>query len=316
MAISADAKRRRVEILGVPMDVGAGRKGASMGPAALRIAGLAETLKALNLEVDDLGDLAPAPRAALPDAPGHYAEIAGWSHALAERSFQMMARGAFPIFLGGDHSMSIGSVSGVARQCAESGRPLFVLWLDAHGDFNTPTTSPSGNIHGMPAAFLCGESGFDGMVPDACRAPIDPTRIHLFGIRSLDPGERALLETRGVAVADMRLIDEHGVAALMRGIIEKAAAAGGRLHVSLDVDFLDPSFAPAVGTAVPGGATYREAHLIMEMLHDSGLVGSLDIVELNPILDERGKTAYALVDLVASLMGRRILSHSARSVRP
>ncbi len=300
-----------IHLVGVPVDVGAGQKGASMGPAALRLVGLVETLEGLGLTVRDLGDVAPAVHAARGD---RRAQIAGWCHALAERSYGVMREGAFPIFLGGDHSLSIGSVSGIARHCAETGRPLFVLWLDAHGDFNTPNTSPSGNIHGMPAAFLCGEEGFDGIVPDAYRAPVDPSRVHLFGIRSLDSGEQALLRARGVDVADMRLIDEYGVAALMRRIIERVTAVGGHLHVSLDIDFLDPSFAPAVGTAVPGGATYREAHLIMEMLHDSGVVGSLDIVELNPILDERGKSAQALVDLTASLLGRRILDTPSRSV--
>ncbi len=301
-----------IQILGVPVDVGAGQKGASMGPAALRLVGLVDTLEELGFTVRDLGDVTPKPLTA--DAKDRRAQITGWCHALAERSYGMMRDGAFPIFLGGDHSLSIGSVSGVARHCAEQGRPLFVLWLDAHGDFNTPSTSPSGNIHGMPAAFLCGEEGFDGIVPDAYRTPVDPTRVHLFGIRSLDQGERVLLRARGVDVADMRLIDEYGVAALLRRIIEKVQAVGGHLHVSLDIDFLDPSFAPAVGTAVPGGATYREAHLIMEMLHDSGVVGSLDIVELNPMLDERGKSAHALVDLVASLLGRRILDYPSRSL--
>ncbi|SMH44119.1 arginase [Azospirillum agricola] len=298
-----------IHIVGVPVDVGAGQKGASMGPAALRIVGLVETLEGLGLTVRDLGDVAPADGDLT--ASDRRARIAGWCHALAERSYGVMREGAFPVFLGGDHSLSIGSVSGIARHCAENGRPLFVLWLDAHGDFNTPATSPSGNLHGMPAAFLCGEEGFDGIVPPAYRAPVDPSHVHLFGIRSLDPGERALLRARGVEVADMRLIDEYGVAVLLRRIIERVRAAGGHLHVSLDIDFLDPSFAPAVGTAVPGGATYREAHLIMEMLHDSGIVGSLDIVELNPILDERGRSAQALVDLAASLLGRRILDTPA-----
>jgi arginase len=314
MTMPEDATRPPIQLLGVPVDVGAGQKGASMGPAALRMVGLLETLEELGFAVRDLGDLTPKPSPEGTDPKDRRAQITGWCHALAERSYGMMRDGAFPIFLGGDHSLSIGSVSGVARHCNETGRPLFVLWLDAHGDFNTPTTSPSGNIHGMPAAFLCGEEGFDGIVPDAFRAPVDPTRVHLFGIRSLDHGERVLLRARGVDVADMRLIDEYGVAALLRRIIEKVQAVNGHLHVSLDIDFLDPSFAPAVGTAVPGGATYREAHLIMEMLHDAGVVGSLDIVELNPILDERGKSAHALVDLVASLLGRRILDCPARSL--
>lgn len=308
-----DQGRNPIQILGVPIDIGAGQRGAAMGPAALRTVGLPETLRELDLEVRDLGDLepgAPAGRFAVE----RLAQVSGWCSALAERSYGMMREGAFPIFLGGDHSLSIGSVSGIARHLNETGKPLFVLWLDAHGDFNTPATSPSGNMHGMPVALLCGEEGFDGVVPEAYRVAIDPTHVHLFGIRSLDKEERRLLRARGVDVADMRLIDEYGVAALMRKIIERVQAAGGHLHVSLDIDFLDPSVAPAVGTAVPGGATYREAHLIMEMLHDAGIVGSLDIVELNPILDERGRSTCVLVDLVASLFGRSIIDYPTRSL--
>lgn len=305
---------RRIEILGVPVEAGAGHAGALMGPAALRTAGLVRALRDLGHDAHDLGDLAPeswtVPWAAPWEANGagaRLAEIAAWTRALADRSFRMMRGGGVPVFLGGDHSLSMGSVTGVARHCREAGRPLFVLWLDAHADFNTPETSPSGNMHGMPVALLCGEPGFEGIFADGQRVPVDPSHVHLFGIRSLDPGERALLRARGVDVVDMRLIDEHGVAVHMRRILERVKAAGGHLHVSLDVDFLDPSIAPGVGTAVLGGATYREAHLIMEMLHDAGIAGSLDVVELNPFLDERGKSALLLVDLVASLFGRRII---------
>jgi arginase len=184
---------------------------------------------------------------------------------------------------------------------------LFVLWLDAHADFNTPETSPSGNIHGMPVAMLCREPGLDAIMGEVERVSVKPANIHLFGIRSVDRAERALLTARGIHVIDMRLIDEFGVVAPLKAILEEIRARDGVLHVSLDVDFLDPSLAPGVGTAVSGGATFREAHLIMEMLHDSGLVGSLDIVELNPFLDERGKSARLLVDLACSLFGRRIV---------
>ena len=298
---------RFVEILGVPIEAGAGHPGAVMGPAALRTAGLVRALRDLGHEVRDLGDLVPEAWKASPVEDARLAEIAAWSRALAERSHRMMRDGGVPVFLGGDHSLSMGSVTGVARHCRDVGKPLFVLWLDAHADFNTPATSPSGNMHGMPVALLCGEDGFDGMFPDDQRPLVDPAHVHLFGIRSVDPDERRLLRARGVDVVDMRLIDELGVAVQMRRIIERVTAAGGHLHVSLDVDFLDPSIAPAVGTAVLGGATYREAHLIMEMLHDADIVGSVDVVELNPFLDERGKSALLLVDLVASLFGRRII---------
>lgn len=299
--------QRFVEILGVPVEAGAGHPGAVMGPAALRTAGLVRALRDLGHEVRDLGDLTPEPWSPEPAGQARLAEIGAWSRALAVRAARMMEGGGVPVFLGGDHSLSMGSVTGVARHCRAVGRPLFVLWLDAHADFNTPATSPSGNLHGMPVALLSGEEGFDSIIPRAQRSPVEPANLHLFGIRSLDPGERRLLRARGVDVVDMRLIDEHGVAVHMRRIIDRVAAAGGHLHVSLDVDFLDPSIAPAVGTAVLGGATYREAHLIMEMLHDAGIVGSVDVVELNPFLDERGKSALLLVDLVASLFGRRII---------
>ncbi|WP_448207233.1 arginase [Azospirillum sp. sgz302134] len=299
--------QRFIDILGVPIEAGAGHPGAVMGPAALRTAGLVRALRDLGHEVRDLGDLVPEPWNADEAEAARLREITAWSRALADRSYRMMQAGGVPVFLGGDHSLSMGSVTGVARHCRETGKPLFVLWLDAHGDFNTPTTSPSGNMHGMPVALLCGEDGFDGVFAGEQRALVDPAHVHLFGIRSLDPGERKLLRARGVDVVDMRLIDEHGVGVHMRRIIDRVKAAGGHLHVSLDVDFLDPSIAPAVGTAVLGGATYREAHLIMEMLHDAGIVGSLDVVELNPFLDERGKSALLLVDLVASLFGRRII---------
>ena len=195
--------------------------------------------------------------------------------------------------LGGDHSLAMGSIGGVARHAAEAGRELFVLWLDAHSDFNTPLTSPSGNMHGMSLAMLCREPGLEGVFGDEPHGFIDPSRLHLFGIRSIDSGERRLLQDRGVDVVDMRRLDEDGFAVSIRRIIDRVRARNGLLHVSLDVDFLDPTIAPGVGTAVPGGATYREAHLVMELLYESGLKPSLDLVELNPFLDERGKSALA-----------------------
>jgi arginase len=216
--------------------------------------------------------------------------------------------------LGGDHSLSIGTVHGVSRYAEEAGRPLFVLWLDAHADFNTPATTPSGNLHGMSAALLAGEPGFEAVFGEAARA-VRPENLHLFGTRSVDRDERKLLRARGVHVVDMRLIDEFGVGVLMRRVLEAVATAGALLHVSLDVDFLDPGAAPGVGTTVPGGATVREAHLAMELLHDSGLVTSLDVVELNPFLDVRGQSALLLVDLIGSLFGRQIIEHETTPSR-
>jgi arginase len=217
-----------------------------------------------------------------------------------------MRDGRLPVVLGGDHSLAMGSVSGIARHAAETGRKLFVLWLDAHSDYNTPRTSPSGNMHGMPVAMLSGELGFDDVLGGDPQRRVDPACIHLFGIRSIDADERRLLQARGVDVVDMRRLDEDGFALSIRRVIERVRAADGLLHLSLDVDFLDPAIAPGVGTAVPGGATYREAHLVMELLYESGLSPSLDLVELNPFLDERGKSALLLVDLAASLFGRQV----------
>ena len=293
----------RIAILGVPTEVGTREPGSVMGPAALRTAGLVRTLRDLGHAVADHGDVVPDGPA---DAVGRPA-VAAWTRALARRVEAALYAGDLPVVVGGDHSLSLGTVEGAMRHCARTGRPLFVLWLDAHADFNTPETSPSGNLHGMPLAALCGEPGLSDLFADPERPALDPTRVHLFGLRSIDAGERALVAARNVEVTDMRHIDEFGVVAPLRRSLERVAAASGHLHVSFDIDFLDPGLAPAVGTTVPGGATFREAHLIMEMLHDSGLVGSLDVVELNPFLDERGRSARVLVELVASLFGRRIL---------
>jgi arginase len=299
-----------VTVIGAPVEEGAGTRGAAMGPRMLRTAGLVGALADLGCAVADRGDLALPP--VLPEAPPglgnarNFPEIAGWSRLIARETYASLATGRLPVVIGGDHGLSMGSVSGVARHCAEVGRALFVLWLDAHADFNTPATSPSGNMHGMSAAMLTREPGLEAVMGDEPHGSVDPRHLTLFGIRSIDRAERDLLRSRGIEVIDMRLIDEFGVAVLIRRVIERVAAAQGHLHVSLDVDFLDPSLAPGVGTTVPGGANYREAHLIMELLHDSGLVGSLDVVELNPFLDERGKSALLLVDLVASLFGRQV----------
>jgi arginase len=297
-------------VLGVPIDIGASQRGTLMGPAALRTAGLLTLLDGLGFEVEDHGDLSIGDVAELtdaaPDNARHYREIQRWTRALSGRAYELVRSGAVPIFLGGDHSLSMGSVNGMARHWLDTGRELFVVWLDAHADYNTPATTLSGNMHGMSAAFLCGEPGLDGLLGEAPRASIDPDQLELFGTRSIDKLENDLLRDRRIRVADMRQIDEHGVGVLIRRVIDKVRARDGVLHVSFDVDFLDPSVAPGVGTTVPGGATYREAHLVMEMLHDSGLVRSVDIVELNPFLDERGRTARTAVELIGSLFGQQI----------
>ena len=307
-----DMQAKEIALIGAPIGAGAGTAGCVMGPAALRTVDIAGTLRALGHKVVDRGDVVveAADNAGAPANARNFAEIAAFARGISAETFDALGHGQFPIVLGGDHSLAMGSVNGVARHCAERKRQLFVLWLDAHADFNTPQTSPSGNMHGMSLAMLSGEPGLDGVLAGHPRALVKPSHIHLFGIRSLDRDERDLLASRGIHVEDMRRIDEFGVAHLLREILDEVRQREGVLHVSLDVDFLDPSLAPGVGTAVPGGATYREAHLIMEMLFDSGLVGSLDLAELNPILDDRGKSARALVELVASLFGRKIMDRS------
>jgi arginase len=301
---------RAITILGAPIDAGASIPGSAMGPAMLRTAGIGKSLRDLGHDVEDRGDLAlplSLVHVAAPEGKAHrFAQVAAWARLLARETYAAAHSGRTPIVLGGDHSLAMGSVGGVARHAVEAGRELFVLWLDAHSDFNTPLTSPSGNMHGMAAAMLSREPGLEAVFGDEPHGLVEPGRLHLFGIRSIDSGERRLLQDRGVDVVDMRMLDEHGFAVSIRRIIDRVRARDGLLHVSLDVDFLDPMIAPGVGTAVPGGATYREAHLVMELLYESGLSPSLDLVELNPFLDERGKSALLLVDLTASLFGRQV----------
>lgn len=302
-------------LIGAPVECGAAQVGCLMGPDAYRTAGLGATIQALGYDVTDLGNITPRAVTALPHANGSIhdlAETIGWATALEEVAFQAAQTSDLPIFLGGDHSLSIGSVPGVARHAAQQSRPQFVLWLDAHPDIHTLDTTSSGNLHGTPVAYFTGQDGFAGVYPDL-KHRVDPANICMMGIRSVDPSENAHLAQSGIDVYDMRAIDERGVAAPLRAFLERVKAANGALHVSLDVDFLEPNIAPAVGTTVPGGATFREAHLIMEMLCDSGMVTSLDLVELNPFLDERGRTAKLMVDLCASLLGRKVLDRPTRS---
>lgn len=317
MGNNQDEATGRIALLGVPVDVGAGHRGTLMGPAAIRTAGLSLILEELGFAVEDHGDMRESDLTTGDDAPPdnakNYRQIQGWIKALSRRAFEIARSGAIPVFLGGDHTLSMGSVNGVARHWHAQGRELFVLWLDAHADYNTPAITPSGNMHGMSAAFLCGEPGLDTLLCGEPRASISPANLELFGVRSIDPLEKKLVNQRGISVADMRQIDEFGVGSLIRRIIDRIGARNGVLHVSFDVDFLDPATAPGVGTTVPGGATYREAHLIMELLHESGLVRSVDIVELNPFLDERGRTARTAVELVGSLFGQQIVDRRTPS---
>jgi arginase len=299
---------RQASLIGAPTDIGAGDRGASMGPEALRVAGLQAALQERGLEVFDLGNLSGPTNPWQPPHDGyrHLPQVQHWNESVHAAVLAELRLNRLPILLGGDHCLSIGSISAVARRCREEGRKLRVLWLDAHADFNTCELSPSGNIHGMPLACLCG-FGPRELVEIGGPAPaIEPSCVRQIGIRSVDTGEKRFLHEQGLDVFDMRHIDEMG----MRQTMEHALAgldAGTHLHVSFDVDFLDPDIAPGVGTTVPGGPTYREAQLCMEMIADTHRLGSLDIVELNPAFDVRNRTAALAVDLIESLFGKSTL---------
>ena len=297
-----------VSLIGVPTDIGAGHRGARMGPDALRIAGLGEALAARGVDVVDTGNVQGPPNPWTGPVAGyrHLDEVVAWNRAVMDAVAAELRENRLPILLGGDHCLGLGSITAVARHCRERGLDLRVLWLDAHADFNTSQVTPSGNIHGMPVACLCG-IGPDELTRLGGSAPaIQPSEIRQIGIRSVDPEEKRLIKRHGIDVYDMRYIDENGMKRTMEAALE-GADADTHLHVSFDVDFLDPSIAPGVGTTVPGGPNYREAQLVMEMIADSGRMGSLDIVELNPVLDKRNRTARLAVDLVESLFGKSTL---------
>lgn len=305
-----------IALVGVPTDIGAGVRGASMGPEALRVAGLARALQAQGHHVLDTGNLSGPANPWLSPEHGyrHLPQVIAWNQAVHGAISAQLQAGRLPLMLGGDHCLGMGSVSAVARQCRRLGRPLRVFWLDAHADFNTNVLTPSGNVHGMPVACLCG-FGPSALVELGGRgAALQPAELRMVGIRSMDEGEREFVDAQKLDVYDMRTIDEWG----MRAVMEAALAglpADAHVHVSFDVDFLDPGFAPGVGTTVRGGPTWREAQLCMEMLADTGRVGSVDIVELNPALDVRNQTAEAAVELIESLFGKRTLMRR-RSLSP
>ncbi|MEM7224371.1 MAG: arginase [Pseudomonadota bacterium] len=315
-AAAALSRDRSIALIGAPTDIGAGHRGGSMGPEALRVAGLEQSLVRLGYQVTDLGNLAgPANPVAKPvDGYRHLAEVAQWCHAVRDAMAASLDAGQLPILLGGDHCLAIGSIAGVAKHCAEAGKPLSVLWLDAHADFNTPETTPSGNIHGMPVAVVTGHGPKELTDLGHAWPMLDAGHIIQLGIRSVDRIEKKMVVESGLEVHDMRRIDETGMRATMIGVLERLAERGGHVHVSFDVDFLDPDIAPGVGTTVPGGPTYREAQLCMEMIYDSGLMDSLDLMELNPAYDSRNKTAKLMVELVESLFGEQILSRHHRGL--
>jgi arginase len=295
-------------LIGAPTDVGAGARGASMGPEALRVAGLSEALLARGLKVSDVGNLQGPTNPWLPPDNGyrHLKEVVFWNQAVHDAVDSHLQKNHLPILMGGDHCLAIGSISAVAKHCRRVGKKLRVLWLDAHADFNTNDLTPSGNIHGMPVACLSG-FGPQELISIGGHTPaINTSCVRQIGIRSVDAGEKRFVHEQGLEVFDMRYIDDHG----MRHTMEQALLGldeNTHLHVSFDVDFLDPEIAPGVGTTVAGGPTYREAHLCMEMIAETGLMASLDIMELNPAFDIKNKTAALAVDLVESLFGKTTL---------
>ncbi len=302
-----------VSLIGVPTDIGAADKGARMGPEALRVAGLQEALEARGVEVRDCGNLKGPLNPWQPPVDGyrHLPEVVAWNAALLEASSRELAEGRMPIMMGGDHCLGIGSIAAVAKHCREKGKKLRVIWFDAHTDFNTAELTPSGNIHGMPVACLCGHGPKELIELGGTTPAVAPDVFRYIGIRSVDAGEKKFVHEAGLTVYDMRYIDEHR----MRTTVENALEGldeDTHLHLSFDVDGLDPEIAPAVGTTVRGGVTYREAQLCMEMIADTGRLGSLDIVELNPALDEHNRTAELMIDLVESLFGKSTLVRDRR----
>ena len=298
---------RRIKILGIPTDLGQNRRGVDMGPSSIRYARLQSALEELGHNVSDLGNIrVPIPevvelgdeqRKGMP----HLKTIGEVCKRAAATARDIAADGAFPIFLGGDHSVSIGTVSGVTTN-GQTG----VLWVDAHADFNTPETSASGNVHGMPLAVLCGLGHPDLVGVGGGGASVRPEDVVLVGLRRVDPEERRLLAEAGVQTYTMKEVDAHGIARVADQVLDDLSHLK-RVHLSFDLDVVDPGIAPGVGTPVRGGLTYREAHLLMELLGEAATITSLDVVEVNPILDKTNKTAKLAVELVASLLGRRIL---------
>jgi arginase len=297
-----------LSLIGAPTDIGAGSRGASMGPEALRVAHLASVLQGQGLEVIDRGNLAGPTNPWLPPVDGyrHLAEVVAWNRTVHDAVLIELRQQRLPVLLGGDHALAIGSISAVARHCREQGQRLRVLWLDAHADFNTHLLTPSGNLHGMPMACLCGHGPKELIELGGQTPAINPKWVRQIGIRSVDAGEKRFVHEQELEVFDMRYIDEMG----MRHAMELALATldeHTHLHVSFDVDFLDPAIAPGVATTVPGGPSYREAQLCMEMIADTHRLASLDVMELNPALDVRNQTAEVAVDLIASLFGKSTL---------
>jgi arginase len=301
---------RSVHIIGVSLDLGGNRRGVDMGPSAFRIAGLGERLAGLGITVADSGDLvAPIPETkAFGDPTKKYIrEIARVCERLYKTSLGVLEKGGIPLVLGGDHSLAAGSVAATADFVRRDGKPLGLIWVDAHGDMNTPATSGSGNVHGMPLAALLGSEPAELARIGGFSPKVAPERTVLIGIRNLDEREKERIRESGVHVFTMKDIDRHGIAQIVEQAIGLASGGAGGIHVSFDLDVCDPAIAPGVGTPVKGGLDYREAHMVMEMVADSGLLRGLDLVEVNPILDDRNMTAILGAELASSALGQRIL---------
>jgi arginase len=292
-----------IRIIGVPMDLGQSRRGVDMGPSALRYAGLAHRLRKLGHTVEDAGNIPVPVRDTLPEAGGmsFLPSVVQACELIYQQGQKAVADGCIPLFIGGDHSIAVGTAGGVTHHA-----PAGLLWIDAHGDFNTPESSPSGNIHGMPLAALMGLGTPELVNLGRPGTKLKSSDVILIGARDLDIAERALLKESRIGIYTMREIDERGIATVVNEALTRLAHLS-RIHVSLDMDSLDPMEAPGVGTPVTGGLTYREAHLLMEILADTGCVGSIDVVEINPILDDRNRTAEIAAELLASLLGKSIL---------
>jgi arginase len=303
-------KKSHIAIIGAPMDLGAGRRGVDMGPSALRLAGLNDKLAALGYEVEDLGNVRVDQPETTPVGPAearYLQQIAHTCERLAEMVEKAASDGRLPLVLGGDHSIAVGSVSGMSRHFQKTQGKMGLIWIDAHADMNTPATSPSGNIHGMPLACLIGLGPRELIHMSGSVPAVDPAKVALVGIRSVDDVERLSVRGTGVHAFTMRDIDERGMVSVMQEAIKIATTDTAGFHLSVDMDALDPREAPGVGTPVRGGITYREAHLAMELICDSGAMTSLEIVEVNPVLDEVNRTAQLAVELVMSALGKRIL---------
>lgn len=299
-----------VHLLGVPMDLGSGRRGVDMGPSAIRIAGINDKLRELGHKVLDEGDLdiKNVEELHVGELKARYLrEITRALKVLARKVETIMLHRGFPLVLGGDHSIAVGTISGVSSYCRQKRKKLGLLWIDAHGDINTPATSPSGNVHGMPLAAVMGYGPRELTTIGGTLAKVDPANVALVGVRSLDEGEKKLLAKLGINVYTMTDIDRQGIHRVMKKALAKVTHGTDYVHVSFDLDAVDPTVASGVGTPVKGGLDYREAHLIMELISESKIMTSLEIVEVNPILDSKNASAEFAVELVTSAFGKKIL---------